>query len=418
MFGHARRPYLRVMSLTPFAPRAIAGDHDVVVVGARAAGAATAMLLARAGHDVVVVDRAQLPSDTTSTHSLVRGGVVQLSRWGLLDDVLDSGAPPVRSVLFQQYGEGATQPVRLAVKDKAGVDMMLAPRRYVLDAVLADAAVRDGATMLTGTTVGDVIRGDDGRVGGVLATGPDGATRRLTARLVIGADGVRSRMADLFGARVRESHRPSGTCLYTYVGGVPWDGFEFHLGHQAFAGVFPTHQGEAAVWLIRPTPQLESVLTAGASRTEAFLQALRACAPELAERVDRGAVTAPVRGSVGLPNHVRRAVGPGWALVGDAGYHRDPITGHGLTDAFRDAELLAEAADAVLRGAADERVAMRAYERQRDEAIRDTFRITRAMAAFPPAGRFVELQGELSRALDVEARQLAARPALTAVPVC
>ena len=188
---------------------------------------------------------------------------------------------------------------------------------------------------------------------------------------MIGADGVRSRMAALFGARVRESHQPSGTCLYTYVGGVPWDGFEFHLGHQAFAGVFPTHHGEAAVWLIRPDAQLASVLTAGADRPEALLQALRTCAPELAERVRGGTVTAPVRGSVGLPNHVRRAAGPGWALVGDAGYHRDPITGHGLTDAFRDAELLAEAADAVLRGAADERVAMTAYEQQRDDAIRE-----------------------------------------------
>ena len=406
------------MSLTHSALPSVAGDHDVVVVGARAAGAATAMLLSRAGHDVVVVDRAQLPSDTTSTHSLVRGGVVQLSRWGLLDEVLGSGAPPVRSVLFQQYGEGAAQPLRLAVKDKAGVDMMLAPRRYILDAILADVAVQAGATVVTGTTVSDVIRGADGRIGGVVAHGPDGASRQLRARLVIGADGVRSRMANLFGARVRESHRPSGTCLYTYVSGVPWDGFEFHLGQQAFAGVFPTHHGEAAVWLIRPKPLLESVLAAGAGRTEAFLHALRTCAPELAARVDRGVVTAPVRGSVGLPNHVRRPAGPGWALVGDAGYHRDPITGHGLTDAFRDGELLAEAADAVLRGAAEEPVAMRAYEQQRDDAIRDTFRITRALATFPPAGRFVELQGELSRSLDAEARQLAARIARTAVPVC
>lgn len=376
------------------------------------------MLLARAGYDVVAVDRAQLPSDTTSTHSLVRGGVVQLSRWGLLDDVLDSGAPPVRSVLFQQYG-GATEPLRLPVKDKAGVDMMLAPRRYVLDGILADAATRAGAALLTGTTVRDVLRDRAGRVTGVLAHGADGTSQQLNARLVIGADGIRSRMAELFEARVRESYEPSGTCLYTYVGGVDWDGFEFHLGHQAFAGVFPTHHGEAAVWLIRPNAQLASVLTAGAGRPEAWLQALRTCAPELAERVLDGTITAPLRGSIGLPNRVRRAAGPGWALVGDAGYHRDPITGHGLTDAFRDAELLADAADAVLRGAADERAAMTAYERQRDEAIRDTFRITRALAAFPPPERFAELQTELSRALDLEARQLAARPALTdTVSVC
>lgn len=392
-------------------------EHDVIVVGARAAGAATALLLARAGHDVLVVDRAHLPSDTTSTHSLVRGGVVQLSRWHLLDDVLDSGAPPVRSVMFQQYGPGATSPLRLSVKDKAGVDMMLAPRRYVLDAILAGSAVRAGATLQTRTTVSDVVR-DKGRVTGVLAHLPDGTSRLLTARLVIGADGVRSRMAARFGARVRESHEPSGTCLYTYVAGVPWDGFEFHLGDQAFAGVFPTHHGEAAVWLIRPGARLAAVLAAGASRTTAWLHALRDCTPELADRVDGGVVTSRVRGSVGLPNHVRQAAGAGWALVGDAGYHRDPITGHGLTDAFRDADLLAEAADAMLRGSVDERAAMAAYERQRGDAIRDTFRITRALARFPRPGRFAELQAELSRALDVEARELAARPVRAAAPVC
>jgi flavin-dependent dehydrogenase len=408
-------PYLRCMFFTDPVP----SDHDVVVVGSRAAGAATALLLARAGHDVVAVDRAQLPSDTTSTHSLVRGGVVQLSRWGLLEDVLDSGAPAVRSVLFQQYGDGATAPLRLPVKNKAGVDMTLAPRRYVLDAILADAAVRAGATLLTGTTVSDVVRSTDGRVTGVLAYAADGSFRQLNARLVVGADGVRSRMAELLGARVRASYEPSGTCLYTYVGGVDWDGFEFHLGDQAFAGVFPTHHGEAAVWLIRPGAQLASVLTAGAGRPEAWLQALRTCAPELAQRVRKGTVSARVRGSVGLPNHVRRAAGPGWALVGDAGYHRDPITGHGLTDAFRDAELLAEAADAVLRAGADERTAMTEYERQRDDALRDTFRITRAMAAFPPLPRFAELQRELSQAIDVEARQLAARPTLiNALSIC
>jgi len=405
---------------TAATPAVVRSDHDVIVIGSRAAGAATAMLLARAGHDVLLLDRAQLPSDTTSTHSLVRGGVVQLSRWGLLGALLDSGAPQVRSVLFQQHGEGADDPLRLPVKDKAGVDMMLAPRRYVLDAILADAAVRAGATLMTGTTVTDVVRRADGRVAGVLAHEAGTARRlELTARLVIGADGVRSRTADLVRARVLESYAPSGTCLYTYVGGVPWDGFEFHLGHQAFAGVFPTHHGEAAVWLIRPTSQLAPVLTAGADRSEALLAALQECAPDLGERVRAGQVTAPVRGSVALPNHVRQATGPGWALVGDAGYHRDPISGHGLTDAFRDAELLAEAADRMLRDPADEAVAMTAYGQQRNDAIRDTFRITRELAEFPHPRRFAELQRDLSKALDVEARQLAARPdPAVALSVC
>lgn len=384
--------------------------HDVVVVGARCAGAATAMLLARAGHDVVLVDRSRLPSDTNSTHSLVRGGVVQLARWGLLDEVLATGAPPIRSVSFHQYGAQAPAPVRMPVKEKAGVDHMLAPRRHVLDGILAGAATRAGAVLLDRTTLRDVLRDRSGRVTGVTTTGADGSRRRLTAKLVIGADGVYSRTAGLVGAATLREHAPTGACLYTYVGGVAWDGFEFHVGDHAFAGVFPTHSGEACVWLIRPAPLVERVLTAGARRLNAWAQALRDTVPGLARTVASGTVTAPLRGSVGLPNHVRQAAGPGWALVGDAGYHRDPITGHGITDAFRDAELLAVAADVALTDPAQERVALAAYGRERDAALAETFRITCALGAFPPPARFVELQAELGRALDVEAQDLMARP--------
>src|SRR6478672_2661205 len=102
--------------------------RDVVVVGGRVAGSATVMLLARLGHDVVVVDQAYLPSDTISTHSIARSGVVQLQRWGLLDEVLDSGAPAIRQVTFNANGESFTW----QIKNKAGVDLVLAPRRHVL----------------------------------------------------------------------------------------------------------------------------------------------------------------------------------------------------------------------------------------------------------------------------------------------
>ncbi|HET9650051.1 MAG TPA: FAD-dependent oxidoreductase [Microlunatus sp.] len=385
--------------------------HDVVVVGARCAGAASALLLARAGHDVVLLDRATFPSDTTSTHSLVRGGVVQLARWGLLDDVLASGAPPIRSVSFHRYDADAGEPLTLPVKPRAGVDHMLAPRRYVLDEILVDAAVRAGATLLDRVTASDVVRDTGGRVRGVIARGPSGERVRIEARLVIGADGVRSKMAHRFGAATTQRYAPSGVCLYSYVAADHWTGFEFHLGERVFAGVFPTHGGEACIWLIRPRGDTRMLLGSGGRRLEAWMDALQAHLPGLAARVRAGTVTAPLRGTVGLPNHVRQAAGPGWALVGDAGYHRDPITGHGMTDAFRDAELLAEAADLALREPWAEAEALASYERQRDAAIADTFRITRELGAFPHPNRFVALQTELSRALDAEAQALAARPA-------
>src|SRR5688572_3796680 len=126
--------------------------HDVVVVGARAAGAATALLLARLGHDVALLERARFPADTVSTHQIARPGVVQLHRWGLLDPVLASGTPAIRQVTFTTAGESITR----AIKHKAGVDLLVAPRRYILDTIVAEAAAQAGAHLRLGTTVAGV----------------------------------------------------------------------------------------------------------------------------------------------------------------------------------------------------------------------------------------------------------------------
>jgi 2-polyprenyl-6-methoxyphenol hydroxylase-like FAD-dependent oxidoreductase len=395
--------------------------HQVAVVGARCAGAATAMLLARAGHDVVLLDRSPFPSDTVSTHGIARGGVVQLARWGLLDQVHESGAPAVREVLFRL---GEAQTVR-QIKRRAGVDHLVAPRRYALDGLLQDAAVRAGATLRTGVTVTGVRRRGVGRVVGSDGRGPGGEPVTVEADFVIGADGVRSRMAGWLGAEVLESS-PSGTgTFYTYVADVPLEtrspAYEFHVARDAFAGIFPTHHGVSCVWLGAPTHALGFLDSPGPDRTAALLAAIGEASPSLAERVRAGRVEAPVRGRAGLPNIVRRPIGrrlpgggsQGWALVGDAGYHRDPVTGHGITDAFRDAELLANAVDTALRAgdAGCEQDALAAYQVRRDTALRETFDITRALSAFPSPERFVELQIQLSEALEREAADLAAQPA-------
>jgi flavin-dependent dehydrogenase len=389
--------------------------HQVVVVGARCAGAATAMLLARAGHDVVLLDRSAFPSDTVSTHGIARGGVVQLSRWGLLDEVHESGAPPVREVLFRS---GDAHTVR-QIKQRAGVDHLVAPRRYALDDLLQDAALRAGATLRTGMTVTGVRRRADGRVSGVDGHGPGGEPVAVEADVVVAADGVRSRMAEWLGATTMQSSPSRTGAFYTYVADVPLEtagpAYEFHIARDAFAGIFPTNHGMACVWFIGPTRALAGLRSAGADRAEALLSAIAAASPTLGARVRSGRVEAPVRGSIDLPNILRRPIGgpgAGWALVGDAGYHRDPITGHGITDAFRDAELLAIALDIALRNpgtCADE--ALAAYQTRRDLALRETFDLTRALSAFPSPERFVELQIQLSDALEREAADLAAQPA-------
>jgi flavin-dependent dehydrogenase len=381
--------------------------YDVIVVGARCAGSSTARLLAQRGQDVLVVDRADLPSDTLSTHGLARGGVVQLRRWGLLDRVLDSGAPPVREVTFGTAAGEVTRPV----KARSGVDLLVAPRRSVLDGILAEAATAEGAELRTGVHVTGPLRDDRGRVTGITARTRAGGTLTLRARHVVGADGVRSTMAGRLGARQLHCFTPDLAIFYLYVDEVPWRGYEFHVAPRGFAGVFPTHDGQACVWLTRPAALLDDVRRAGAHRAVALVEALGRVAPGLAERVRSGRVASPVRGTLALPNFLREAAGPGWVLVGDAGYHRDPITGHGITDAFRDAELLADALHESLTGSVPEAEALARYATARNDALRDTFRLTRELTRFPDPTRFVELQVQLGEALDREAQMLASRPA-------
>jgi len=382
-------------------------EHDVVIVGARCAGAATARLLAARGHDVLLLDRATMPSDTLSTHGLARGGVVQLSRWGLLDRLVDEGAPPVRTVTFTSPSGHVERPV----KDRAGVDFLLAPRRARIDALLVEEAASAGAEVRLGVTVDGVVRDERSRVVGVEARERGGSLVTLRARHVVAADGLRSTLAPALGARTIDSYRTGATLFYAYVAAVAWRGYEFHVAPGAFAGVFPTHDGEACVWLSRPDRLYGAVRHPAASRAEAWTRELTEVAPGLGKRVRAGVVNSPVRGCVDPPSYVRQGWGDGWSLVGDAGYHRDPITGHGMTDAFRDAELLADALDAALNGDVPEAAALTSYQDARDRALVDTYRLTRELARFPHPDRFVELQIALAEVLEREATELASRPA-------
>jgi flavin-dependent dehydrogenase len=379
--------------------------HDVVVVGTRCAGAATAMLLARQGYDVVAVDRCRFPSDTLSTHSIARGGVVQLSRWGLLAEVIASGAPPIREVSFH-LGDTV---IAKQIKAAAGVDHLVAPRRDVLDDIMFRAAGRAGADMRTGITVFDVLRDASGRTVGVIGSDADGHHVDIRARFVVGADGLRSRVARAVGAPVTDRRHDNGACFYTYVDGLDFTGTEFHLSDGAFAGLFPTHHGTANVWITAPARDVGS-LRGGRNRTGAFRALLGQISPELAQRVDAGHQIAAVRGLANMPNQLRRPVGDGWALVGDAAYFRDAITGHGITDAFRDAELLARTLGSILAGEVDEHHAMARYHSQRDELVAELFDLTTALALYPPVDEFAELQKQLSYRIEAEARFLAALP--------
>ena len=344
--------------------------YDVVVVGARAAGASIAMLLARAGLKVLAVDRDQAGSDTLSTHALMRGGVFQLHRWGLLSAIEAAPTPPIRTTTFH-YGDEA---IEVAIKPKDGFDALYAPRRTLLDSVLVEAARARGAEVDHGVTAVDLVRDDAGRVGGVVLESGGGAPRVVHADLVIGADGFRSRVARLAGAPIEFRGRHAAAVIYGYFEGLDLQGFHWHYRPGVSIGVIPTNDGRTCVFAAMPPERFRAKL--GVGLEDLHRQVLRESSPALAQAVRRSRRIGRMRPFPGMPGFLRRSWGPGWALVGDAGFYRDPITAHGITDALRDAELLARA---VVQGSDR---AMEDYQAARDGIARGMLEISDDVASF------------------------------------
>jgi flavin-dependent dehydrogenase len=335
------------------------------------------MILARAGLRVLAVDRDGYGSDTLSTHALLRGGVLQLSRWGLLDRVVAAGTPPVRGCVFH-YGE---EQVRVPIKAHAGVDALYAPRRTVLDAVLVDAARSAGADVRFGVTVTDLQRDRSGRVTGVVGRDEHGAPFGATARtMVVGADGVGSRVARLTGAAVERVATTAAAIVYGYWDGLDVDDYVlcYRPGHAA--GYFPTNDGQVCVFAATSRQRFRREGRAGAAR--AYRRLLSAADPTGPHCGAGARPPEQVAVFAARPGFFRRAYGPGWALVGDAGYFKDPITSHGITDALRDAELLARAIITVAAGEAAEADALAGYQATRDRLSERLFDITDAIASF------------------------------------
>jgi flavin-dependent dehydrogenase len=355
-------------------PRGPSKDrYDVVVVGARCAGASTARLLARAGLDVLVLDRTRLPADTLSTHALMLAGVVQLARWGLLDAVSATGSTPIDGV------DITAGPVSFTarVKNIGGVDRLYAPRRILLDAMLADAAVGAGAELCDGFAVDAVLRRAGGGIAGIAGTDASGAYRTIRASWVVGADGIRSTIARAVGAATLRRSAPTSVSHYAYFAGLAGTRYDFTFAPQAGVGAIPTDGGLTCVFINAPSDHLRAMrrdLDAG------FHALVEQTSPALHERLRDAQRVGGFRGTRGLPAHLRQAAGDGWLLVGDAGYHRDPYSAHGITDAFRDADL---AARAVLVAAdSDPTRAMRDYQRQRDDFAVPMYDATSRLASF------------------------------------
>jgi 2-polyprenyl-6-methoxyphenol hydroxylase-like FAD-dependent oxidoreductase len=341
--------------------------YDAIVVGARAAGSPTAMLLAGKGHRVLLVDRADFPSDTLSTHYIHQPGIARLRRWGLLDRLRETGCPPVRTLTFD-VGPFA---LHAAPPPSDGQLEGYCPRRTVLDALLLDAAAEAGVEVRTGFGVDELLFEDDAvrgiRSGGVVEQ----------ARIVIGADGRASFVARAVQAPEYEA-RPSRACAYySYWAGAQGQGAELYPreGRMIISG--PTNGDLQIVVAFWPREEFKAVR---ADVEKRFDEAV-ALAPPLAERLATGERADRFYGIADLPFYYRKPYGPGWALVGDAGYHKDPITAQGITDAFRDAELLADALDAGFTGKLRLDEALAGYERIRNEETRGLYELTYEFAS-------------------------------------
>ncbi|MEM8801759.1 MAG: FAD-dependent monooxygenase, partial [Pseudomonadota bacterium] len=288
-------------------------QYDAIIIGARCAGAATAMQLARGGKKVLVLDRAKQGSDTMSTHALMRGAVMQLERWGLLDRVIASGAPTVTRTRFSYGNELIDVPIR----PSKGTPGLIAPRRYILDAILADAAVGAGAELRFGQSFVDVLRDVRGGVEGVVFDGPQ-RRQRAYAPLVIGADGRRSTVARRVGARILSKARHATNCVYAYFEGLPDEGYQWFYEKGLAAGAIPTHHGAHCIFASTTTDRFRS-LGREVGAEAALRQLVRETNPKFARLMDASnAIMKPVIFG-GDHGFLRQATGPGWALVGDAG---------------------------------------------------------------------------------------------------
>ena len=351
----------------------MAKTYDAIVVGARVAGSPTAMLLARKGYDLLLVDRASFPSDTISTHLIHPPGITALQRWGLLDKVVASGCPAIDTYAFD-FG-----PFTLSGAPDPDGTVAYGPRRTVLDKVLLDAAAEAGAEVREGFSVESMVYEHD-QVVGVRGHGKGATTVTERARVVIGADGRHSLVAQAVNPSQYHEKPPLLAAYYAYWSGLPMQGrFETYIRPNRGMAAFPTNDDLTVVIAGWPYAEFE----ANKKDIEGNLFKTYDLAPAFAERL-RAAVRETRFVGTAVPNIFRKPYGPGWALVGDAGYNKDFITAQGIHDAFRDAELCVTALDEAFGGTRSFDAAMTDYQARRDAQVLPMYEFTTELATLEP----------------------------------
>ena len=378
--------------------------YDVIVVGARCAGSSTAMLLARADARVLLIDKHEFGRDVISTHAIMRTGVLQLARWGLLPEIEAAGTPPITKTTFHYGGDVCP----IDIKSEHGVDYLCAPRRTVLDKVLVNAARKAGAEVHHAMSLQKLKTALDGRVVGVNVKDRYGVKSEITADLVVGADGRQSLVANLVKAQTYARGQSRSGCVYGYFSNIQSDGFHWYFNNNAAGGVIPTNENQHCVFAAVPADHFAD--TYREDMAGGFRKIARANSPELHQMLEDAQLVGRLHGFVGFAGHMKQSYGPGWCLVGDSGYFKDPLTAHGITDALRDGELLSEA---ILRGEA--RAFVR-YQENRDALSKDLFEVTDKIASFDwDNNKIKSLHSQLSASMKIETEFVAGLTAKTSL---
>lgn len=370
--------------------------YDAIVVGARCAGSPTAMLLARRGYRVLLVDKAGFPSDIMSTHYIHQPGIARLQRWGLLERLHATNCPPISTVEVNFNGIAFTPP---APPEGPPPLPAYCPRRTVLDKLLVDAAVEAGAELHEHFSVKELAWEDD-RVAGIRGGARGGSTVTEQARIVIGADGLHSIVARSVQPAEYNTKPSMSFGYYAYWSDVPLEGAEIHFLQDGGVLAFPTNDGLACLAVGGPGDLFHEFRKDIAANYMKVIERI----PALSEKMRNAKQEERFVGTNDQPNFFRKPFGTGWALVGDAGYHRDFITGLGITDAFRDAELLTEAIDDGFSGRRPLEQAMTDYEQRRNEFAEPLYDLTTQLVSGDPPSieQFIAFGTAMQRMMPVD----------------
>jgi 2-polyprenyl-6-methoxyphenol hydroxylase-like FAD-dependent oxidoreductase len=349
--------------------------YDALIIGARPAGSSTAMLLARKGYRVLIVDKASFPSDAPRGHFIQAPGVALLKKWGLLDRVIATNCPPISQISFDLGPFALTA----TIPPIDGVSVSYAPRHEVIDNLLYQAAQEAGAEGRERFLVQDLLW-DEGKVTGIRGRDASGKTVTETARMVIGADGLHSIVARTVQAPTYHEKPTLSVAYFAYYSNLSIDTARLYTRENGMFGVFSTNDNQTCVFVQIPYREFHEFRKDVTGNFERSL----ATVPEIVELLQNSERVGNVLAYSDMPNLFRKPYGPGWALVGDAGYHKDPITGQGFTDAFFSAQLLADALDAGFSGQSPMEAALAAYEQQRNEHVMPMFDFVCQLASFEP----------------------------------